>query len=117
MAVVCVAVTSMVVPVYAAENVKIIDSLPDFGENYIPASMVNYSIDDKMIVSDRNETYDIIDIVVSNRDIIIEETTLSEFVDVFGELRTGGYVNITDTVECTFSNPYNCFMGIWPNNC
>lgn len=104
MMVVCVAITSLAVPVSATGNVEVIDSLPNFGESYIPSSMINYSIDDKMNGYGLQSQEDIIDIIVSNENVEIEANMYSEYIDVFGKLENGKYINITDGVVCEFED-------------
>lgn len=83
-----------------------------FSDDYVPQSLVNYSLDERVMKTEEIESdkygltycesdkYDIVDIVVSKENVIIEANTFSEFIDVFGKLKDGTYVNITDNVEC-----------------
>lgn len=80
---------------------QIIDSLPDFGEDYLPSSMLYYTIDDKLIVFEREE---ITEIIVSKADVKIEDSLYSAYIDVFGKLKDGRYIDITDEVKCTFED-------------
>lgn len=103
MIVVCVSITSLAVPASAVSSVITLDSLPNFDENYTPSSLINYSIDDKIIVN-KSQIEDVVEIIVSNDDIEIEGVLYSEYIDVFGKLNNGKYVNITDCVECEFDD-------------
>lgn len=82
-----------------------------FGDDYVPQSLVNYGCDFNEDASEKSQTllsekadYDIIDMVVSNENIVIESNGGSEFVDVFGKLEDGSYVNITNDVSCKFDD-------------
>ncbi len=101
MVAVCIAITSLAIPVSATENVEIIDNLPDFGEDYLPSSMINYTIDNKVI---NQSLMDIVEIIVSNENVEIEANMYSEYIDVFGKLENGKYINITDEVVCEFED-------------
>lgn len=101
--VVCVTITLIAVPTFATNSEQIIDSLPDFSNNYVPSSLVGYSIDDKVINNEPSQ-YNIVEIIVSKEDIEIESAMYSEFIDVFGKLENGKYVNINDKVVCQFAD-------------
>lgn len=101
---VCIAITSLAIPISATENVIILDSLPNFDENYIPSSLINYSIDDKIGVNGLEPREDVVEIIVSNENIEIEAALYSEYLDVFGKLENGKYINITDEVVCDFED-------------
>ncbi len=104
MIVLCMSIASLNVTASAAGNIEIIDSLPEFGQDYIPASLLNYSIDDKMNSIGTSPQEDVIEIIVSNDDVEIEANMYSEFIDVFGKLSNGKYINITDEVICEFQD-------------
>ncbi|MFA5658555.1 MAG: hypothetical protein WC900_04660 [Oscillospiraceae bacterium] len=90
----------------AADIEDTIDILPCFNEKYVPLSLVNYSLDDKQadLRKADEDKYDIVDIIVSKKNLIIEANTFSEYVDVFGELKNGKYVKITNDVDYSFSD-------------
>lgn len=102
--VVCVAITSLATPISATENVIILDSLPNFDENYIPSSLINYSIDDKIGVNGLVPREDVVEIIVSNENVEIDAVMYSKYIDVFGKLENGKYINITDEVVCEFED-------------
>lgn len=104
MMVVCVAITSLATPISATENVIILDSLPNFDENYIPSSLINYSIDDKIGVNGLVPREDVVEIIVSNENVEIDAVMYSKYIDVFGKLENGKYINITDEVVCEFED-------------
>ncbi len=107
MVVVCVIITSLAVPVSATQEAEILDSLPVFDENYIPSSMINYTIDEKIFCELRD---DVVEIIVSDETVEIEATLYSEYIDVFGKLENGKYIDITDEVRCEFEDES---MAMW----
>ncbi len=109
LAVVCAAVTLLSVPAFAVEDTEILDSLPDFGEDYIPSSMTDSTSDDKAADSLKE---DIVEIIVSNDNIVLEANGDSGYIDVFGKLKDGGYINITDEVECEIDDDT---IATWTN--
>lgn len=107
MAAVCAAVALLSVPAFAVEDIEILDSLPDFGEDYIPSSKTDSSADDKAVDSLRD---DIVEIIVSNENLVFEANGDLGYIDVFGKLKDGGYINITNEVECEF---YDDTVAAW----
>jgi len=82
-----------------------------FSDDYVPQSLVNYGFEFEEDTESKtrsfqseNKLYDIVDIVVSKENIIIESNGGSEFIDVFGKLKDGTYVNITNDVSCEFKD-------------
>ncbi len=107
MAIVCAAVTLLAVPAYAEDDIEILDSLPDFGEDYIPSSKADSATDCKAADSLKE---DIVEIIVSNENVVLEANGDLGYIDVFGKLKDGGYINITDVVECEF---YDDTVAAW----
>ncbi len=107
MAAVCAAVALLTVPACAEDDIEILDSLPSFGEDYIPSSKTDSATEDKAAESLRD---DIVEIIVSNENVVLEANGDLGYIDVFGKLKDGGYINITDDVECEF---YDDTVASW----
>jgi len=114
---VAISMSTMVSAEEIAEFIK--ESELVFSDDYVPQSLVNFGAEFNEVAETKtrsfeseNKLFDIVDIVVSKEDIIIEANTFSEFIDVFGKLKDGTYVNITNDVTCEFKDNS---IAIWIN--
>ncbi len=70
----------------AAKGKEILDTLPDFGKDFIPSSKADYTADDKAV---GGEMYDIVEIIVSDENVVIEVSGDSAHIDASGKLKDG----------------------------